>query len=74
MEDKIKSYLDEIQAFPIHTDEDTESFRLKYLSKKGLITFLFEEFKTLPPEQRKTTGKILNELKQAAEQRLADSK
>jgi phenylalanyl-tRNA synthetase alpha chain len=39
-----------------------------------LITFLFEEFKTLPPEQRKTTGKILNELKQAAEQRLADAK
>jgi phenylalanyl-tRNA synthetase alpha chain len=74
MEDKIKSYLEEIKGFPINMEEDAEAFRLKYLSKKGLITALFEEFKTLPPELRKSTGKILNELKQAAEQKLAEAK
>src|ERR1700679_3265275 len=74
MEEKIKSFLEEIKGFPIHTDEEAENFRLKYLSKKGLITTLFEEFKTLPPELRKTTGKILNELKQVAEQKLAQAK
>src|SRR5579863_3902082 len=74
MEDKIKSFLEEIKGFPVNVEEDAEKFRLKYLSKKGIITTLFEEFKTLPAEQRKTIGKILNELKQAAEQKLAEAK
>jgi len=74
MEDKIKSFLEEINGFTLTSEEDAENFRLKYLSKRGLITSLFEEFKTLPPEQRKSTGKILNELKQAAEQKLAEAK
>ena len=60
MEDKIKSFLEEIKGFSISNEEDAETFRLKYLSKKGIITALFEEFKTLAPEQRKSTGKILN--------------
>ncbi len=74
MEDKIKSYLDEINGIAISTDEQAEQFRLKYLSKKGLITSLFDEFKTIAPEQRKTIGKILNELKQAAELKLSEAK
>jgi len=74
MEEKIKSYLEEIKGFSIHSEDDAEKFRLNYLSKKGIITALFEEFKTLPPELRKSTGKILNELKQSAEQKLADAK
>ncbi len=74
MEDKIKSYLEEIKGYSLKSEDDAENFRLKYLSKKGVITALFEEFKTLPPELRKSTGKILNELKQAAEQKLAEAK
>jgi len=74
MEEKIKSFLKEIKESSINNEEDAENFRLKYLSKKGVITSLFEEFKTLPPELRKSTGKALNELKQAAEQKLAEAK
>jgi phenylalanyl-tRNA synthetase alpha chain len=74
MEGKIKSFLEEIKVFHIATEEEAENFRLKYLSKKGIIPTLFEEFKTLPPEQRKSTGKILNELKQTAEEKLASAK
>lgn len=74
MEEKIKSFLEEINRFLFTNEESAEAFRLKYLSKKGIVAALFEEFKTLPPEQRKATGKILNELKQLAEQKLADAK
>jgi phenylalanyl-tRNA synthetase alpha chain len=74
MEDKINSFLEEIKGYSIKTEEEAEQFRLKYLSKKGIITALFEEFKTLPPELRKSTGKILNELKQTAEAKLAEAK
>ncbi|HTB31148.1 MAG TPA: phenylalanine--tRNA ligase subunit alpha [Bacteroidia bacterium] len=74
MEDKIKSFMEDIKGFPITNAEEAENFRLKYLSKKGMITSLFDEFKTLAPELRKSTGKMLNELKQAAEQKLAEAK
>lgn len=74
MEEKIKSLLEEINRFLFTNEESAEAFRLMYLSKKGIIPGLFEEFKTLPPEQRKATGKLLNELKQLAEQKLSDAK
>jgi phenylalanyl-tRNA synthetase alpha chain len=48
-----------------------ESFRLRYVSKKGIIGELFEELKKVPADQKKSVGRILNELKQAAEAKLA---
>jgi phenylalanyl-tRNA synthetase alpha chain len=74
MEEKIQSFLEEIKGFAVNNEEDAEKFRLKYLSKKGIIPALFEEFKNLPPLQRKSTGKMLNDLKQTAEQKWADAK
>ena len=74
MEEKVKSLLAEIGISAINNAEEAEQFRLKYLSKKGIIPALFEEFKTLAPEQRKAAGKILNELKQAAELKHAEAK
>lgn len=66
MIDRIAKYSDEIEKFPISTSNDLESFRLQYLSKKGLFTSLFEEFKTLPPDIKKATGYQLNLLKEKA--------
>jgi phenylalanyl-tRNA synthetase alpha chain len=74
MEDRIKSLMNEINDFTILNEEDAGNFRLKYLSKKGIIPALFDEFKSLAPELRKSTGKFLNELKQAAEQKLVGAK
>jgi phenylalanyl-tRNA synthetase alpha chain len=47
--------------------ESIEAFRLKFISKKGEVGRLFEEFKKLSGEQKKEIGKKLNELKQLAE-------
>ncbi|HMP99868.1 MAG TPA: phenylalanine--tRNA ligase subunit alpha [Cyclobacteriaceae bacterium] len=47
---------------------EAEAFRLKYLSKKGSISQLFEVFRQLPPDQKKELGKPLNEIKQLAEE------
>lgn len=74
MEEKVKSLLAEIGSISISNAEEAEQFRLKYLSKKGIIPALFDEFKTLAPEQRKVAGKILNELKQTAEQKHSEAK
>jgi phenylalanyl-tRNA synthetase alpha chain len=69
MLNKIKSLLGEIVTVKINTSSDLESFRLKYLSKKGIITDLFEEFRNIPAEHKREVGQKLNELKQSAQDR-----
>ncbi len=69
MLDKIKNLLEEIQSIKAVTSSDIESFRLKYLSKKGLITELFEEFRNISAEHKREVGQKLNELKQIAQER-----
>src|SRR5512145_2544222 len=63
MIDRISKYSEEIEKFPITNNDELESFRLQYLSKKGLFATLFEDFKTLPPQIKKATGQHLNILK-----------
>jgi len=67
MIDEIKHIQQVISSISIETKEELESFRITYLAKKGSITALFEKFKTLSPDEKKTIGKPLNELKQLAE-------
>ena len=67
MLDKIQNLLEEISSNKANTPSDLESFRLKYLSKKGLITELFEEFRGIPAEHKREVGQKLNELKQTAQ-------
>ena len=67
MLEKINNLLTEISSFTVKTDDDLESFRIKYLSKKGIIPELFEEFRDVPVSSKKEIGKKLNELKQEAQ-------
>lgn len=69
MQDKIKQIQEEIRAFTVDNDEELENFRLKYLSRKGMIQELFKEFKDIPAEQKKEVGKALNTLKEEARQK-----
>jgi phenylalanyl-tRNA synthetase alpha chain len=66
MLDKIKDLLREVEIFPVNDTEELETFRLKYLSKKGLISELFEEFRNVSASDKKETGQKLNSLKQKA--------
>jgi len=69
MLDKVENLLEEISSVKAATVSDLESFRLKYLSKKGLITELFEEFRNISAEHKKEIGQKLNELKLKAQER-----
>lgn len=71
MEERIQSLLKEVQEFAGQGRQAVESFRLRFVSKKGAIGELFEELKKVPADRKKTVGRILNELKQAAEAKLA---
>jgi phenylalanyl-tRNA synthetase alpha chain len=63
---KINDLLTEVSNFSVKNSEELESFRLKYLSKKGLLSDLFEDFKNVPSSDKKEIGQKLNQLKQNA--------
>ncbi len=67
MNNEIERLEKAIQSFSIETPEQAEEFRLTFLSRKGEIPALFEEFKKLPSEDKRTFGKPVNALKQLAE-------
>ena len=53
MIEHIHKLIEEAEAFNAKTLEDVESFRIKFLGKKGLLTNLFASFKEVPNEQKK---------------------
>jgi len=74
MHDKINRLLEEIQLLSASTREEVEQLRLKYLSKKGLVSILFEEFRTIPKEHKRAFGQQLNELKSKASRKIEELK
>ena len=74
MIDKINKKIKEINSFNPKSEIEIEEFRIKYLGKKGELTSLFSEFKSLGNDKKKTVGKLLNELKSLAQSRIDDFK
>jgi len=72
MIDKIKSSINEISSFDSNSLEEIESFRIKFLGKKGIINKYFVEFKNIDNKQKKEVGLILNKLKNVAQQKVDD--
>lgn len=66
MIDKVEALKEEIKSTKLSDSDELEKFRLKYLSKKGLISQLFSEFKNVPADQKKEFGQQINTLKQFA--------
>jgi phenylalanyl-tRNA synthetase alpha chain len=61
---RITDLLNEVSSIIISNPEELELFRLRFLSKKGLLSDLFEEFKNIPATDKKEVGQKLNLLKQ----------
>lgn len=57
----------EINSFPVNNPEELEAFRLKFISRNGLVTGLFEELKSASRDEKPILGKKLNEVKKLAE-------
>ena len=70
MKQKIKKLSNEVNAFKFESSDDVENFRIKYLSKKGLINSCFDDFKSVSPKDKKEIGKLLNQLKISAQKKV----
>lgn len=66
MIEKIQKMMAEISNLQAHSSEEVEALRIKYLSKKGEISALMADFRNVPAETKKEIGMKLNELKNAA--------
>lgn len=66
MKQRIENLSKEIQTLTASTTAEVEELRIKYLSKKGLIASLFNDFRTVPADQKKEMGQLLNRLKDLA--------
>ncbi|MDT3386781.1 MAG: phenylalanine--tRNA ligase subunit alpha [Bacteroidota bacterium] len=64
--DKIDVLLKEVASMSARNNEEIEQLRLKYLSKKGEISAVMAEFRNVSSDQKKAVGIKINELKQAA--------
>ena len=71
---KITDLLNEISSLTINTSEELDQYRLKYLSKKGLIADLFDDFRNVPPQEKKDVGQKLNLLKSGAQEKYNSSR
>jgi len=69
MLDKVKEIHQDIDQFQVNNKEQLEQFRLKFISRKGVVTELFEALKTVPQEDRRAVGQELNGLKNKAQER-----
>lgn len=65
--EKIETLKQQASDYIIDQQEKLEEFRLKFLSKKGELNELFEEFKKVSGEEKKELGKHLNILRQQIE-------
>jgi len=70
MKEKIKALSAEISVLKAAGLEELESLRIKYLSKKGEISVLFNEFRDVANEEKREVGQLLNDLKNLAQDTL----
>ncbi|MCF0177502.1 MAG: phenylalanine--tRNA ligase subunit alpha, partial [Bacteroidales bacterium] len=74
MINKIEALKAQIAELKANNAEEIEALRIKYLSKKGEITALFNDFRNVAPELKREMGQKLNDLKNAAAEKLAQLK
>lgn len=70
MIDKINALKARIEGLTAANEAEVEALRVAYLSKKGEVSLLFNDFRTVPADQKKAIGQALNELKNFATERI----
>ena len=74
MKEQIEKVLAELSELKCQTQKDVEEARVRFLGKKGEVTKLFDEFRTMDKEMKKEFGKTLNDLKQTVQNKIEELK
>ena len=74
MKNRINQLLDEISQLTASNQDELEALRIKFLSKKGEISTLFNDFRDVANEEKREVGQLLNELKNTAQDKFNELK
>lgn len=74
MKQRIEQLHQVVNSWNATSNEELEAIRIKYLSKKGEISELFNQFREVPNEQKREMGQLLNQLRDTAQNRLNELK
>jgi phenylalanyl-tRNA synthetase alpha chain len=74
MTEKINEVKVAIEAFNISDAATLETFRIQFLGSKNVIKDLFGGLKSVPNEEKRTVGQLLNELRLLAETKFEAAK
>lgn len=74
MKERTQEIRSEIEQIQLDSIDALEQYRLKYLSKKGIVPGLFSGLGSVAPEERGEVGKVLNDLKNYAQSRYDEAK
>lgn len=74
MKEKIDSLREKIANFIPENADQIEQFRIEVLGRKGKLKGLYEDFKSVPNEEKRTYGQLLNELNKLAMDKVNSAK
>lgn len=72
--EQIKELLQQVENIKAANAEELEALRIKYLSKKGAISALMNDFRNVPAEQKREVGMFINQLKEKAQNKINELK
>ena len=68
--ENIQNLLNEVGRLKADNEKALEELRIKYLSKKGIVTELMKDFRNVSNEEKRETGICLNKLKTEAQNKI----
>lgn len=71
MKEEIKLIQIEIDTFVIGNESELEQFRIQFVGRKGRLASLFDQLKSVPNDQKREMGQVLNLLKNSAEDKFS---
>ncbi len=74
MKEAIEKIMAELQDLKATSAKEAEEARIRFLGKKGEVTALMEQFRSVAPELKREYGQKLNELKKVATARIEQLK
>jgi len=74
MKATIDKIITDIDQFVIKDTKSLEDFRIQFLGSKGIVKNMFGELKTVPNEEKREVGQLLNNLRLHAETKFASFK
>jgi phenylalanyl-tRNA synthetase alpha chain len=71
LKEQILVYISEIEAKALSSAQEVEEFRIEWLGRTGILKDTMAAFKAAPNDQKRELGQLVNQLKKAAENRVA---